>query len=452
MNKFFYLFIFLSFLPLFIQQNSIKFSFPRKLYVQKNIDNKLINITSSVTNDKVKLFSKNKKTNYENQCSSDSNNSTLFICSFLDYGTYNFYYEYQNNKYSLSNTIQIFSSLNEIFTITKSRETNCLFKNEPFQYILIPNKGINIDFSTIQVYAFSRVSSIKNITVNTTIKLKNDSNTYTIKDELSLSNFEIVVTENDDIRDSLGTYQKITVTNLVPDKYFFPSLNKIRFTKTYCDLKIDKLILNRSISIYCNETSKRISETNAYFCFYKGVNLKFGKTKIMFNNFDLGEIFSSNSINKTKFETSVSGFTFSISNPKKDFYMGAINPILFYNIWDTYGIYKYKSSKLILSNDILSAQVDSYSGFNASAVKIERKLYELETIFNVREFDYYFYEGQSVIYTVHLPPVYFEPDYVITGNTHEPIPHNERISKIKCIIRDGTDIFVIIVIIQIIMI
>ena len=189
MNKLFYLFIFLSFFPIFFQQAQIQFSFPRKLYVQTNLDNKIINITSSISNNKLKLFYKNEKTNYENQCSSDLNNSTLFICSFLEYGKYNFYYEYQNKNYPLPNTIQIFSSLDEIFTITKSRETNCLYKNEQFQYTLDPKDGINIDFSTIQVYAFSRISAIKNITENTTIKLENDSNSYTIKTELSLSKF-----------------------------------------------------------------------------------------------------------------------------------------------------------------------------------------------------------------------------------------------------------------------
>ena len=217
-------------------------------------------------------------------------------------------------------------------------------------------------------------------------------------------------------------------------------MNKIRFFKTYCDLKIDRLLLNDSIFIECNETSKRLPDPNIYFCFYKRPNLNFGKTKIIFNKADLGEIFSSNSINKTKFETTVSGNNFSISNPTKDFYMGAINPFLFYNIWDTYAILYYESIKLNLMNDILWAQISSTYGYNTSAIRIERKLYELETIFNAREFNYYFYEEQSIIHQVHLPPVYFEPDYVITGKTNMPIPENERTSKIKCIINNGVDI------------
>ena len=135
MNKLFYLFIFLSFFPIFFQQAQIQFSFPRKLYVQTNLDNKIINITSSISNNKLKLFYKNEKTNYENQCSSDLNNSTLFICSFLEYGKYNFYYEYQNKNYPLPNTIQIFSSLDEIFTITNQEKQIVYTKMKNFNIL-----------------------------------------------------------------------------------------------------------------------------------------------------------------------------------------------------------------------------------------------------------------------------------------------------------------------------
>ena len=291
MKKLYLIFHLLYLSTFFIQQTKsnviaytyVDCNFPRKLYVQPNLDNKILNITCSEPNNKVKLFYQNKNTGKENQCTSDSNNKSNLICSFLDYGTYNFYYSYENQgKIQLKNIVQIFSSLDKVFTITKSRETNCLYKKEPFTYTLDPKDGVNVDFSEIQVYAFSRYSPIRNITSNTTIKLKNESNVYIIDKELNLSKFEIVITENDDIFDSLGTFQNITVTDLIPDEYFYPSLNKIRFFKVDCDLKMDYLILNDSITINCNETSKKFPDSSIYFCFYEQNNLNFKILKLNF--------------------------------------------------------------------------------------------------------------------------------------------------------------------------
>ena len=194
------------FLPYTIQQSSIEFNFPRTIYMIPKIENKLVNVTSSIPNNEIKLFYTHQTEDFTNYCSSDSDNSKMFNCVFSKYGTYKFTYEYQNENKTLDNIVQIFSSLNDIFTITKTRDTSCLYKKEPFQYTLNPKNGVIVDFNNIQVYAYSKINPIINITEETKIILKNDSNVYTIDQELNLTKFDIVVTEIDDIKDSLGTF------------------------------------------------------------------------------------------------------------------------------------------------------------------------------------------------------------------------------------------------------
>ena len=117
--------------------SNVTFNFSRHIYVRKTIDNKIINITSSESNTKVKLFHENQNNKIQKQCASDSNDDKVFVCSFLDYGTYKFYYYDKNQKrQNLTEVVQIYPSLNDVFSIKKSRDTNCLFKKESFTYSL----------------------------------------------------------------------------------------------------------------------------------------------------------------------------------------------------------------------------------------------------------------------------------------------------------------------------
>ncbi len=153
--------------------------------------------------------------------------------------------------------------------LKKTRETSCLYKKEPFQYTLYPKNGVIVDFNNIQVYAYSKINPIKNITEETKIILKNNSNVYTVDQELNLTKFEIVVTEIEDIKDPLGTFDNISVTDIKVDNYFFPSLYKIRFEVTQCDFKPDKLILDNNLVINCNKSSKYYENSNSLFCFFE---------------------------------------------------------------------------------------------------------------------------------------------------------------------------------------
>ena len=111
--------------------------------------------------------------------------------------------------------------------------------------------------------------------------------------------------------------------------------------------------------------------------------------------------------------------------------MKSIELTLFYRVWDTYGILYFNFSNLSLSNNILSSNIPKKYGYNTSAINIKRKLYELETIYNAKEYEYYFYENQSKMYEILLPFVYFDPDYVLTGNTHTPIPDEKRTTTLS---------------------
>ena len=227
------------------------------------------------------------------------------------------------------------------------------------------------------------------------------------------------------------------------DEYFYPSLNKIRFFNTSCDLKLEKLTLN-DFTINCNKTSKYLSEedNNIYLCFFdesQSNNLDYGNIIIKLNNIEIGHIFSSNSIKKTKFETSLNNNRFSISNPNEDFYMESIEPILYYKIWDLFGIISYNQANLTLSNNILVTEINNQPGFNISAIKIRRKLYEFENEDNAKEYEYYFNEKESQIYNNFLPPVYFEPDYILVGNTYYPIPEEKRTTNL--IVPEGINIY-----------
>ena len=427
------------FLPYTIQQSSIEFNFPRTIYMIPKIENKLVNVTSSIPNNEIKLFYTHQTEDFTNYCSSDSDNSKMFNCVFSKYGTYKFTYEYQNENKTLDNIVQIFSSLNDIFTITKTRDTSCLYKKEPFQYTLNPKNGVIVDFNNIQVYAYSKINPIINITEETKIILKNDSNVYTIDQELNLTKFDIVVTEIEDIKDSLGTFENISVTDIKVDNYFFPSLYKIRFEVTQCDFKPDKLILNDDLEINCNESSKFFENTNSIICTFENKITSFGKKKISFNNVVLkNDIFVSNSINKTRFYVEKTGngpFNFTITCPDQDFCFESISRID-YNLWDNLGVYSYNNINYFNNN---SYKLNEYSltyyipltqGFNHSAIRIVRKLYENEIELNAKEYNYYFNAQQSLIYNVVLTPVIFDPDFVITGNLLERYSHRTTILKV----------------------
>ena len=421
-------------------QSSIDFNFPRTIYMIPKIENKLINVTSSIPNNEIRLFYTHQTENFTKYCSADSDNLIVFNCVFSKYGTYKFTYEYQEEKITLDNIVQIFSSLNDIFTITKTRETSCLYKKEPFQYTLNPKKGVIVDFNNIQVYAYLKKNPIKNITEETKIILKNDSNVYTIDQELNLTKFDIVVTEIEDIKDPLGTIENISVTDIKIDNYFFPSLYLIRFEVTQCDFKPDKLILDEDLEIYCNESSQFFENSMSVLCFFENKITRYGKKKISFNNVVLkNDIFVSNSINKTKFNTEASGngpFNFKITCPNQDFSFESISRFD-YNLWDNLGVFSQKNlnsfntTYYTLSDYSLTYQVPYSAGFNYSAIRIVRKLYDYENELNAKEYNYYFTNSQSLIYKVVLPPVFFEPDFVITGNLLERYSHRTTVLKVE---------------------
>ena len=433
-------FLIILFLSYSLQQSSIEFNFPRILYMIPNIENKLINVTSSIPNSNIRLFYTHQTEKFSKYCSADSDNPIVFNCVFSKYGTYKFTYEYQEEKITLDNIIQIFSSLNDIFTIKKTRETSCLYKKEPFQYTLYPKNGVIVDFNNIQVYAYSKINPIKNITEETKIILKNNSNVYTVDQELNLTKFEIVVTEIEDIKDPLGTFDNISVTDIKVDNYFFPSLYKIRFEVTQCDFKPDKLILDNNLVINCNKSSKYYENSNSLFCFFENKIRSYGKKKISFNNVVLkNDIFVSNSINKTRFNTQVSGngpFNFKIISPDQDFCFESVG-IFDYNLWDNLGVFSHKNiysfhtSNYTISENFVTYHVPLWSGFNHSAIRIIRKLYENENELNAKEYYYYFNDNQSLIYKVVLSPVIFVPDFVMTGNLLERYSHRTTTLKVE---------------------
>ena len=218
---------FLTLLTLSFQATILQFNFPRTIYVKKDSIKKVITISSpSIEEDDyrdikvyIRTFDNEEKENYT-QCVNATNNAAVFHCIITRNGTYDFRYKVNDEEYQyLNEKIYVYKSIDEIFTYTSTRNTNCYFHNESFTFTLNKVNGVNLNYEDFQVYAYHPKSIIKNISQPIIIELNRNNNQYIFNHEHTLKQYEIRVTQNKDFEDSLGILQNIAFTNISVDDY-----------------------------------------------------------------------------------------------------------------------------------------------------------------------------------------------------------------------------------------
>ena len=201
-----------------IAVTQIQFTFQRTIYVKTNNKTKVIPISTSSDTKKndIKLFitekSTNKSENYI-QCGHGTNDTSIFHCTITTNGTYYFRYKCNDENYQyLRQKVYVYNSIDEILTFKKSRDTNCYYHNEIFSYTLTINKGVDIDYSKINVYAYYPKSLRKNVSQPISILLYNNysyENVYFFDSKHTMNQYYIKVTENKDFEDPLGVIDSI---------------------------------------------------------------------------------------------------------------------------------------------------------------------------------------------------------------------------------------------------
>ena len=441
----------ITLLTLSLEATILKFDFPRTIYVKKDSNKKVITISSpNIKEDDyrdiklyIRTFSQNETENYT-QCVNATNNTSIFHCILTSNGTYDFKYKVDDEEFKyLNEKIYVYNSIDEIFTYSSSRDTNCYFHNESFYYTLNKKKGINLNYVNFQVYAYHPKSIRKNISQPIIIELKRNENEYFFKNEHTLRQYEIRVTQNRDFEDPIGIIQNITFTNINVDNYFYPEYGKIRFSSDFCDFKPNSFVLtdedNNNYTIKCSKNYIYYN-TRSLFCYFNENINKYGNMKVYFGGGEIGNVYSSRTLNKTQFtriknekiiENNVEYIHYVISDITNEFYMSSLNKLyvnLFNGVENNYHTYDKNSNsgtdkKLYFNDNHLSIKIKYERGINYTAIKLEREIFEDENIQTA--YDVY-YNLNELIYEFILDTIYFEPNFIvlptsnfITGNYFE---------------------------------
>ena len=133
------LILFLFLLSFSYEENEgpLGFEFKKTLYIKPTPGTKLIPVKTSRTNNICRLYING------TQCIANEEEKSMFYCPVQELGVYSFSYIFNKTEYQISQNISIFSSMDDIFKITPSRETKCLFDDETLSYTVeVLNKNI----------------------------------------------------------------------------------------------------------------------------------------------------------------------------------------------------------------------------------------------------------------------------------------------------------------------
>ena len=437
--------IFLFLLSLSYEDNEgpIKFEFKKTHYIKPAPGTKLIPVKTSITNNICKLYING------TECIANEEEKSMFYCPVQEIGEYTFSYLYNKSEYQISQNISIYSSMNDIFNITPSRETKCLFDDETISYTLeVINENISINFSNIQVFAYAPENQYNKVKVNNMIEtiifdveIINDYKAIFTLNSAHLNKQYIVrVTENFDYDDALGKIQSFTFTVLTFDEYFYPFSKTIRIKSNLCEFKPDKLTLNNSNTEYpiiCNESSK-FYYSNFYYCYFNENIDSYGKMDIYFHNQLIKkDIISSKPIEEISINTDhrehivknchyctpIRYVRFIISSANDNFHIGAINRLYiehgdyfetFSKVYErnvrfsNYGKLEYDGNTIFF--DYLNTKGEFFK-----VLKLERTLFEDEKINKAEHLNYIIPNPENV-YCDRLDNIYFYPDLIVTGN------------------------------------
>ncbi len=430
-----------------ISETKINFIFQRTIYVKPNNKTKIISISTSNNTEKndIKLFiTENSINNTENyvQCGHGTNDKSIFHCKITSNGSYYFRYQFEEEKYQyLNQIVNVYNSIDEILTFKKSRETNCYYHNEIFSYTLTINKGINLNYSNINVFAYYPKSLLKNVSEPISHLLhnnKSNENVYVFNSNHSMNQYYIKVTENKDFEDPFGIIDSINFTNVRADDYFYPEMGKIRFVVDNCNFKPKNFVLfdknNKSYEIKCNKTSI-FYNSKSLFCYFNEKIDYYGPMKIFYGDgLIINNIFSTKTFSKGLFKeknedifeingTKYVNYTISLNNNYfESFYMNSINKAYINIINMTHdnihiferdvnaesdmkiNLNEYNTLYILLKYDI---------GYKWTALKLERRIFEDENI----------QTAISVNYDLNwklfdkLDEIHFDPDVIVLKNS-----------------------------------
>ena len=449
-NKINFLILFLFLLSFSYEENEgpIGFEFKKTIYIKPTPGTKLIPVKTSRTNNICRLYING------TQCIANEEEKSMFYCPVQELGVYNFSYIFNKTEYQILQNISIFSSMEDIFIITPSRETKCLFDDETLSYTLeVLNENISVNFSNIQIFAYAPENKHNKVKVNKKIEtivfdveiIDDYKAIFTLNSTHLNKQYIVRVTENFDYDDTLGKIQSFTFTELTFDEYFYPFSKTIRIKSNLCEFKPDKLTLIGSgmeYPIICNESSK-FYYSNFYYCYFNEEIDFYGKMNIYFHNQLIKkDIISSKPIEEisinTRYEEHIEKINcdrfnrncdiiryirFIISSANDYFHIGAIN-----RLYVEHGDYFETSTKIYERN----VRYSNYGKLNYDGntiffdylntkgeffkvLKLERTLFENEKIHKVQHLTYII-PNPSNVYCDKLDNIYFNPDLIVMGN------------------------------------
>ena len=145
-------------------ENPATFTFNKTVYILGNSVKKVIPVYANRTNNVLDLYING------TLCEPKYNEKFAFYCPITEIGFYTFSYQYNSTNYTIPQEIFVVNKMTDIFNITPSRETKCLFDDEKISFTVEAiNENLTINLSNIQVFAYAppnkyNTKKVKNLT------------------------------------------------------------------------------------------------------------------------------------------------------------------------------------------------------------------------------------------------------------------------------------------------
>ena len=425
-------------------ENPATFTFNKTVYILGNSVKKVIPVYANRTNNVLDLYING------TLCEPKYNEKFAFYCPITEIGFYTFSYQYNSTNYTIPQEIFVVNKMTDIFNITPSRETKCLFDDEKISFTVEAiNENLTINLSNIQVFAYAppnkyNTKKVKNLTESILFEsevIDDNKAIFTLNSPHLNKQYIVRITENFDYDDTLGKIQSFTFTELGFDSYFYPNSQRIRIQSNLCEFKPDTLVFknseNKEFEVNCNESST-FYYSNYYYCYFNETIEYNGKMDIYFHNqkiksniiasvpFDeISIIFSNEDFNKKSCNyCEVQRWKrIKIKSANDKFNVTSINKV-YVEHGDDFETSKkiYERSVSFSSNghlyfnwteDVMYYEYRNIKGEINRIVKLERILFEDEKILTAK---YLTYKCNFVTYSDALDEISFQNPYFVTGN------------------------------------
>ena len=336
--------------------------------------------------------------------------NSLFKAKINKAGRYSFTYTTNkegDTRFSIDSIINVYAKGSEIVSFSSGTKECNYYLDDYLISIIFSNEIEEKDKQRFSVYYVETLSTEK-------IELSKDANNYFSipqdkKVTLQGEEVTLIVVENNDLSHPLVT-KKVTFSDLTVPVYVYKD-KKFKFTNAICDLSTSSLTLSSEINTIVLSSCEYYNDN--LICSFETTPTIFGIYKSKINNFEIADVFISNTFKDTSFivnypeHFSEKDNLINITNP--DFYMPKISSISISKEGEVINDYKFSNE-----NNVISITIDTEENINYAITSITKEKEENETDEDiVRTFtDEYIFAYNTFI--IETPYIFTEPNQQVS--------------------------------------